>query len=264
MAASPTREVPESSVPSSSPRSSRGRIRYGRSARCAQHARRRDVISGGPQAQIENVLRECAPRVLGALVRRYGDFDVCEDALQEALLAAAQQWRVVGVPDSPHGWLTTVASRRHTELWRNEVARRRREETVAREQAVDEQRRASSWPTPSAVRGDVDNGADGTRDDEDGADGTRDDEDDTLTLLFLCCHPSLTAASQVALTLRAVGGLTTAEIARAFLVPEATIAQRISRAKGPHPGQRRPVLAPARSRALRTSDRCPQRALSRL
>jgi RNA polymerase sigma factor (sigma-70 family) len=147
----------------------------------------------------ESVLRELAPQVLGALVRRYGDFDACEDALQEALLAATARWPTEGAPANPRGWLMTVASRRLIEIWRNESARRRREERVGQEALARQQ----SVPN----------------------------DDDTLTLLFLCCHPSLTPASQVALTLRAVGGLTTAEIARAFLVPESTMAQRISRAK---------------------------------
>jgi RNA polymerase sigma factor (sigma-70 family) len=149
--------------------------------------------------RVEDRLRDVAPQVLGALVRRYGDFDTCEDAVQEALVAAAVQWPAEGVPDNPKGWLITVASRRRTELWRSETARRRREEAAA----------ALALRDPEPVP----------------------DEDDTLALLLLCCHPALTPASQVALTLRAVGGLTTAEIARAFLVPEATMAQRISRAK---------------------------------
>jgi RNA polymerase sigma factor (sigma-70 family) len=150
-------------------------------------------------AGIEDLLRELAPQVLATLVRRYGDFGTCEDATQEALLAAALQWPAAGTPANPRGWLTTVASRRWIERWRQEAARRRREETAAALAPPD------PGPGPAA--------------------------DDTLTLLLLCCHPSLTEASQVALTLRAVGGLTTAEIARAFLVPEATVAQRISRAK---------------------------------
>jgi RNA polymerase sigma factor (sigma-70 family) len=149
--------------------------------------------------QVEDLLRELAPQVLGALLRRYGGFDTCEDAVQEALLAAAVQWPTEGVPNNPKGWLITVASRRRIELWRSDSARRRREETAA----------AQAPPDPKPVP----------------------DADDSLTLLLLCCHPSLTPVSQVALTLRAVGGLTTAEIARAFLVPEATVAQRISRAK---------------------------------
>jgi RNA polymerase sigma factor (sigma-70 family) len=148
---------------------------------------------------VESLLREHAPRVLAVLVRRHGAFDTCEDAVQEALLAATVQWPKEGVPDKPMGWLTRVASRRWTELWRNETARRRREEAAA----------LLAPAQPAAVPA----------------------VDDTLTLLMLCCHPALTRASQVALTLRAVGGLSTAEIARALLVPEATVAQRISRAK---------------------------------
>ncbi|MEV8608522.1 DUF6596 domain-containing protein [Amycolatopsis sp. NPDC051373] len=148
---------------------------------------------------IEGLLRELAPQVLTALVRRYGGFDTCEDAVQEALLAAAVQWPRDGVPDNPKAWLITTASRRRIELWRSESARQRREETVAALAPPDPD------PAPAV--------------------------DDTLTLLLLCCHPALTRPSQVALTLRAVGGLTTAEIARAFLVPEPTIGQRISRAK---------------------------------
>ncbi|MEP7179813.1 MAG: DUF6596 domain-containing protein, partial [Pseudonocardiales bacterium] len=150
-------------------------------------------------AGVEELLRELAPQVLAILVRQQGNFDVSEDAVQEALLAAATQWPAEGMPDNPTGWLITVASRRRIELWRNEAARRRREE-IAAQQAP---------PTPEPVS----------------------EVDDTLTLLLLCCHPSLTPVSQVALTLRAVGGLNTAEIARAFFVPEATVAQRISRAK---------------------------------
>jgi RNA polymerase sigma factor (sigma-70 family) len=145
---------------------------------------------------IEDLLRRLAPRVLGVLVRRHGRFDACEDAVQEALLAAAVQWPGQGVPENPYGWLITVASRRLADELRAEAARARREEAVV---ALEE---------PAAAA-----------------------HDDTLTLLFLCCHPSLSGASQVALTLRAVGGLTTAQIAQAFLVPEATMAQRISRAK---------------------------------
>ncbi|MET7997862.1 DUF6596 domain-containing protein [Amycolatopsis sp. NPDC005232] len=148
---------------------------------------------------IEGLLRELAPQVLTALVRRYGGFDTCEDAVQEALLAAAVQWPRDGVPDNPKAWLITTASRRRIELWRSDSARQRREETVAALAPPDPD------PAPAV--------------------------DDTLTLLLLCCHPALTRPSQVALTLRAVGGLTTAEIARAFLVPEPTIGQRISRAK---------------------------------
>jgi RNA polymerase sigma factor (sigma-70 family) len=154
-------------------------------------------MTGG--SRIEDLLRELAPQVLGTLVRRHGRFDDCEDAVQEALVAAAEQWAAAGVPDNPRSWLLTVASRRLVDEWRSQTARRRREETVALE----------GLP----------------------ADGDVPDQDDTLTLLFLCCHPSISVPSQIALTLRAVGGLTTAEIAHAFLVPEATMAQRISRAK---------------------------------
>jgi RNA polymerase sigma factor (sigma-70 family) len=149
--------------------------------------------------RIEDLLRDLAPQVLGALVRRHGQFDACEDAVQEALLAAARQWPESGVPENARSWLLTVASRRLVDEWRSESARRRREETAATLDATDH----------GLVAG----------------------EDDTLTLLFLCCHPSLSVPSQLALTLRAVGGLTTAEIAKAFLVPESTMAQRISRAK---------------------------------
>ena len=148
---------------------------------------------------VEDLLRELAPQVLGVLIRRYGRFDSSEDAVQEALLAAATQWPEQGVPESPRAWLVTVASRRLVDGWRSEGARRRREEQVTVLDVPD--------PGPVAER------------------------DDTLTLLFLCCHPSLSVPSQLALTLRAVGGLTTAEIANAFLVPEPTMAQRISRAK---------------------------------
>jgi len=158
-------------------------------------------------ARTEDLLRRLAPRVLGVLVRRYGHFDACEDAVQEALLAAAVRWRDQGVPESPQGWLITVASRRLTDQLRSEQARRRREDTAATMLPPDEAvAQAPDHEQPP-------------------------DEDDTLTLLLLCCHPALSPASQIALTLRAVGGLTTAEIARAFLVPEATMAQRISRAK---------------------------------
>ncbi|GAA1514698.1 RNA polymerase sigma factor [Kribbella lupini] len=158
----------------------------------------------GIPGQIEGLLRELAPRVVGPLVRRYGGFDLCEDAVQEALLAAATQWPADGVPDQPLNWLITVASRRRIELLRSETARRKREEAVA---AADPRQSVETAGDPVP------------------------ETDDSLTLLFLCCHPALTPPSQIALTLRAVGGLTTAEIARAFLVPEATIGQRISRAK---------------------------------
>ncbi len=149
--------------------------------------------------RFEHRLRELAPQVLGVLVRRYGQFDACEDAVQEALLAAARQWPAEGVPDSPRSWLVTVASRRLADEWRRESARRHREDAVLGLEPAD----------PGPVPG----------------------QDDTLTLLFLCCHPALAAPAQLALTLRAVGGLTTTEIANAFLVPETTMGQRISRAK---------------------------------
>jgi RNA polymerase sigma factor (sigma-70 family) len=149
-------------------------------------------------SSIDGILRAQAPQVLAAVVRKYGDFDSSEDAVQEALLAASEQWPTQGLPDNPRAWLITVASRRRIATLRSESARRRREEAAAALAPVDTEPAAS---------------------------------DDTLTLFLLCCHPALTRASQVALTLRAVGGLTTAEIARAFLVPEGTIAQRISRAK---------------------------------
>jgi RNA polymerase sigma factor (sigma-70 family) len=137
-------------------------------------------------------------------MRRYAGFDECEDAVQEALLAAATQWPAKGVPGNPRGWLTTVASRRLIDAWRSDGARRDREVTAAHE-----------VPLVAPAADEADNAA----------------RDDTLSLLFLCCHPELTQSSQIALTLRAVGGLTTAQIARAFLVPESTMAQRISRAK---------------------------------
>ncbi|MFE9475177.1 RNA polymerase sigma factor [Streptomyces griseofuscus] len=150
-----------------------------------------------PAPDVEGLLRDLAPRVLGALVRGNGRFEDCEDAVQEAVLAATTQWPADGVPGNPRGWLTTVAARRLIDQARSDLARREREAATAAEVG------------PGEVP----------------------DTDDTLLLLFLCCHPTLTPASQTALTLRAVGGLTTAEIAGAFLVPEATMAARISRAK---------------------------------
>jgi RNA polymerase sigma factor (sigma-70 family) len=158
-------------------------------------------------AEVEELLRRLAPQVLGALVRRHGRFDLCEDAVQEALLAAAVQWPRTGIPEHPHGWLLTVASRRLLDQLRAATARRRREAAVAAAVPADE----LVEPGPDAE--------------------TAPEADDTLLLLFLCCHPDLSPPSQVALTLRAVGGLTTAQVAQAFLVPEATMAQRISRAK---------------------------------
>jgi RNA polymerase sigma factor (sigma-70 family) len=155
---------------------------------------------------IDGLLRRLTPRVLGAVVRRYGHFDTCEDAVQEALLAAARQWRADGVPERPHAWLIRVASRRLTDLLRAEQARRRREGAVA------------SWVLPQDRVAPP-------------ADADRGDGDDTLVLLMLCCHPALSQASQIALTLRAVGGLSTPEIARALLTSEASTTRRITRAK---------------------------------
>lgn len=155
---------------------------------------------------VEDLLRTLAPQVLGVLVRRHGQFYACEDAVQEALLAAAVQWPEQGLPDRPRSWLVTVATRRLTDEWRSEHARREREVAVAVRQP------AYATVAPPA--------------DEDPPSG-----DDTLRLLLLCCHPALPVSGQVALTLRAVGGLSTAEIARAYLVPEATMSQRIRRAK---------------------------------
>jgi RNA polymerase sigma factor (sigma-70 family) len=157
-------------------------------------------------AEIEGLLRDLTPQVLGAVVRRYGNFDLAEDATQEALLAAVVQWPRDGLPDNPKGWLVAVASRRLTDLLRSDQARRRREDTVA------------GWAL-------TEHGASGA------GERLAGQSDDTLVLLFLCCHPSLSAASQIALTLRAVGGLSTAEIARALLASEQTVTRRITRAK---------------------------------
>ena len=156
------------------------------------------------ERRAEDLLRTAAPQVLGTLVRRHGRFDLCEDAVQEAVLVAISTWQEKGVPENPGGWLFSVAEHRLIDRLRSEDSRRRREER----QFVATERRPA----------DID-------------DHSLDEGDDTLALLFMCCHPSLPPPSQLALTLRAVGGLTTAEIARAFLVPEATMAQRISRAK---------------------------------
>src|SRR6185503_5556220 len=155
----------------------------------------------------EHLLRDLAPQVLGAVVRRFGDFSAAEDAVQEALIAATVQWPEEGVPDNPRGWLIQVAARRMTDHLRAEMARRRREAVVVT-QAPDGYHVVPAPDSDDTPR-----------------------EDDSLILLFMCCHPALTPPSAIALTLRAVGGLTTAEIANAFLVPEATMAQRISRAK---------------------------------
>jgi RNA polymerase sigma factor (sigma-70 family) len=172
---------------------------------------------------IEHLLRDLAPQVLGVVARRHADFSAAEDAVQEALIAAASQWPDQGVPKNPRGWLYHVALRRLTDHVRSEVARQRREEAVANDVWAE-------WafvPPPTA---DVDVS-----------------EDDTLALLFMCCHPSLTTPSAISLTLRAVGGLTTAEIANAFLMPEATMAQRIGRAKASIKGSNVPFELPDES-----------------
>ena len=168
-----------------------------------------------------DLLRELAPQVLGALLRRFGHFDLCEDATQEALLAAALQWPRDGTPDNPRGWLITVAARRLMDAARSESSRRRRADQIA---VATPQSELLSPPA------DADPGQ---------------DRDDSLVLLFGCCHPALSAPSQIALTLRAVGGLTTAQIAAAFLVPEATMAQRISRAKQAIKTSEVPLSVPA-------------------
>lgn len=155
-------------------------------------------------AHTADLLRELAPQVLGAVLRRFRDFTIAEDAVQEALIAAAMQWPRDGLPENPRAWLTQVACRRMTDMIRSEAARRHRECEVLLDPALA--------PEPAGIE-------------------TASQQDDALILLFMCCHPALTPGSAIALTLRAVGGLTTTEIAHAFLVPEATMAQRISRAK---------------------------------
>ena len=164
-------------------------------------------------AGTEGLLRELAPSVLGAVLRRYGHFADAEDAVQEALVAASTSWPTAGVPANPLGWLIRVASRRMADRYRADEARRRREDLAA------------SWSItpPDAAPA----------------------HDDTLVLMFLCCPPSLTPASAIPLTLRAVGGLTTREIASAFLVPEATMAQRISRAKAKLKAAEEPFSLPS-------------------
>jgi RNA polymerase sigma factor (sigma-70 family) len=181
-----------------------------------------------PDLRIEHLLRDVAPQVLGGLVRRYRDFASCEDAVQEALIAAAGQWPRDGIPENPRGWLVQVARRRMADHLRSEISRRGRETIVAGE-----------MPVSAALATD---------------DGMDMDPDDTLVLLFMCCHPALTSASAIALTLRAVGGLTTTEIAKSFLVPESTIGQRISRAKQSIKASRVPFCMPdADERAERLS-----------
>ena len=165
------------------------------------------MTSESPDSAVGHLLRELAPQALGAVARGHADFTAAEDAVQEALIAAATQWPTNGIPNNPRGWLYHVAIRRITDHLRSEMARRRREDVVASELWAE-------WafvPPPDAE--------------------IAVDQDDTLVLLFMCCHPALTPPSAITLTLRAVGGLTTVEIANAFLVPEATMAQRISRAK---------------------------------
>src|SRR3954451_15408655 len=177
--------------------------------------------------QIESLLRESAPRALAAVARRFGDFADAEDAVQEAMIDAARQWPAQGRPENPTGWLVTVASRRMIDRIRSEAARRGREDTVAA---------GEPW-VPCAPT-------------EEGRTA-----DDTLLLMFMCCHPALTPASAIALTLRAVAGLSTAEIAAAFLVPEQTMAQRISRAKKTVKDSREPFRMPSaeeRSERLRS------------
>jgi len=163
------------------------------------------VAHSGTDRGIEGLLRQLAPQVLASVVRRYGHFDLAEDATQEALLAAATQWPRTGVPDQPRGWLITVTARRLTDLLRSDSARRRREEAAALRAPGEQVTPGADEPAPAA--------------------------DDSLILLLMCCHPALSQASQIALTLRAIGELTTAEVARAFLVPEATMTRRITRAK---------------------------------
>ena len=164
-------------------------------------------MTPGASGGVQRLLRDLAPQVLGVVVRRFGDFAASEDAVQEALIAAATHWPREGVPENPRAWLIHVALRRHTDHVRAEAARRHREAIVVSMVPPEEQ---------IALGADQDSGT---------------ERDDTLDLLFMCCHPALSSSSAISLTLRAVGGLTTSEIASAFMVPEATMAQRISRAK---------------------------------
>ncbi|WP_040806023.1 RNA polymerase sigma factor, partial [Nocardia concava] len=246
-----------------------------------------------PDQTLEDLLRDLAPQVLGALVRRYGDFDAAEDALQEALLAAATQWPADGLPDNPRAWLISVGQRRMIDAIRADISRRNREEAnaihdperlggatldpadtaVARLEGDSwgrlvfrdtrpgrdgESAHGESSPTVNAAPG-RGNSALGESHPVAGADpaggldldSVGSDRDDTLTLFFLCCHPALSPASAIALTLRAVGGLTTEEIARAFLLPERTMAQRITRAKKRLASEERPFAMPAESNGHR-------------
>src|ERR1700678_1518978 len=176
-------------------------------------------------APFEHLLRELAPQVLGAVARRFRDFSGAEDAVQEAMIVAFTRWPQQGVPENPRGWMIQVACRRMVDQMRSEIARREREKVVA----AEAESLASLLETEANI-----------------------DPDDTLILLFMCCHPALSLPSAIALTLRAVGVLTTAEIANAFLVPEATMAQRISRAKQSIKVSAAPFcLLPAEERAER-------------
>ncbi|MEC3957153.1 DUF6596 domain-containing protein [Nocardia sp. CDC153] len=232
---------------------------------------------------LEDLLRDLAPQVLGALVRRYNDFDAAEDAVQEALLSAATQWPADGIPDNPRAWLISVGQRRLIDAIRAESARRNREAANAVRDPAWQQ--AAPDPAEAAIAaladaelpglagppdcarpnafgvgmgpgradrpsGDAPNGNRPVRDGLGGASGAA-GRDDTLTLLFLCCHPALTPASAIALTLRAVGGLTTEEIARAFLLPERTMAQRITRAKKRLAAEERPFAMPVAANGQR-------------
>ncbi|WP_405490794.1 RNA polymerase sigma factor [Nocardia sp. NBC_00511] len=202
---------------------------------------------------LEDLLRELAPQVLGVLVRRYQDFDATEDAVQEALLAAALQWPDEGVPANPRGWLIQVAQRRYVDTVRSEVSRRNREAANAfREPQVLDA--AVPDPAETVLEDLTDPLACGLADPSDSprpAAGTEAVRDDTLSLFFLCCHPVLPPASAIALTLRAVGGLTTEQIARGFLLPEATMAQRITRAKKRLSAVERPFAPPTASNGQR-------------
>jgi RNA polymerase sigma factor (sigma-70 family) len=184
-----------------------------------------------PDRLARQLVRELAPRVLSAVLRRFGDFAASEDAVQEALIAAITRWPETGVPENPRAWLIHVAARRFTDQIRAETARRRREAIVVSLLGVEEQLALAADERDTTER------------------------DDTLDLLFMCCHPTLSPSSAIALTLRAVGGLTTAEIAKAFLVPEATLAQRISRAKQTIKASGVPFAMPALAElATRLSD----------
>ena len=176
-------------------------------SRCGRSCTKPGWRCESPRGDIEGLLRRLAPQVLAALLRRHRSLDICEDAVQEALSRGQRAGRS-GVPENPRGWLVTVATRRLIDDVRSERSRRRARTDRGGRSAV------GAADARTRERAGVDR-----------------DRDDTLALLIMCCHPSLSAPSQIALTLRAVGGLTTAEIAACFFVPEATMAQRISRAK---------------------------------